>query len=312
MSAQLTASQIVHCAAGAPRLASCDGAESVGAAGDLFSAPGPAALLSRSRCWLCGGEAARSAALDDWLGDTFTSHNRARAPASDRVCEACVFLCGRLSPVPGRPAKEGKNGAPNYRNFSHLYDAGASPAYLNASKGEKPAILSFLRREKCGAWFAAIADTGQKHVIPFAPVNPAGARSGIALFEEREIIIPSPTSAAWALIDDTIALLTAGATKEEIGRGDYGSRAWQLCGPQVRAYENAHGRNRGCTWFDLSLWLSQRDEAVVGERMEREKIERAEKKKVSAAASRPAKKTRAKNDVAPTVHMEAPAHGQAD
>lgn len=181
------------------------------------------------------------------------------------------------------------------RNFSHLFDAGAVQPWVTASKGEKPVIRNFLQSQKRGAWFAAVADSGQKHVAPFAPVNPTGSRGGVILFEEAEIVVPGGGAPGWAIVDATAALLTAGATKEEVGRGDYGPRSWQLCGPQVRAYEAAWGaRQRGSAWFSLALWLAQRDEAEVAERMEREKVERAEKKALDAAADKRERATRGK------------------
>ena len=39
----------------------------------------------------------------------------------------------------------------------------AGLGYVNASKGEKPALRAFLSRHHEAAWFAAIAASGQKH-----------------------------------------------------------------------------------------------------------------------------------------------------
>ena len=91
-----------------------------------------------------------------------------------------MFICSRTSPVPGRPAKEGKKFGGNFRNYTHLWD---ERGYANASKGEKPVIREFLARNHAGPWFAAIADSGQKHVLPFARLNGPG-RPGIVLLDE--------------------------------------------------------------------------------------------------------------------------------
>lgn len=237
-----------------------------------------------SRCWQCGAPTSRGLEVQDWMGSNYTSQNRTRSPAAEHVCEACVFICSRTSPVPGREAKEGKKFGGNYRNYSHLYDAGR---YLNASKGEKPAILAFLRGPKVGPWFAAIADSGQKHVIPWTPVNLAGR--GRVMFDETEIALPN--AEGWALVDDMAALLTAGATKEEIAEGTYGPRVWTLCREQMEAFEARWGGQRGPAWFALALWLAQRDEAQVAERLEAEKQAKAEAKARAKAprAAKPAK-----------------------
>jgi hypothetical protein len=225
------------------------------------------------RCWLCAGAALRGKRVEEWQGALFTGQNKVRCPTAEWVCEACVWVCARSSPVPGRPAKDGKQ-PPNFRNFSHLYDAGT---YLTASKGEKPAILEFLKRPKAGPWFAAVADSGQKHVVPWAPVNPPGTKVGRVLFEEQ--LVRLPDAGGWGLVADIAALLTAGATKEEVGSGDYTSWAWMRCPREIGVFEAAHRGERHGAWWTLALWLAQRDEEAVAERVEREKAVNAEKAK---------------------------------
>lgn len=228
-------------------------------------------------CWVCGAETMRGLARERWMGANYQNQTMAAAPLSPVVCEACIFIMSRISPVPGRPAQEGKKFGANFRNVSHLYDASAPVPYLNASKGEKPAILRFLRAPHGGLWFAAIADSGQKHVLPWTPLNPPGAR-GRVRFEEATVTLPD--ARGWGVVDDLAALLTAGATKEEIERGEYTPRAWSLCGDRVRAFERTWGEAlRGGDWFALALWLSQRDEVAVAARMAAEKDAKEAKKK---------------------------------
>lgn len=224
-------------------------------------------------CWLCGGEMERGVPVDDWMGATFTNQNKIRSPTSSHICEACVFVTARFSPVPGKPPAEGKKEGPRFSNLSHLWERApdGAIAYRAASKGEKPVILEFLRRPHAGEWFAAVADTGQKHVLPWTPINPAGARPGRVLFEELAITLPP----SFGLVDEIAALLTAGATKEEVGRGDYTAWSWTRCPREVEAFERQHGAKRGSSWWALALWLAQRDEEAVKIREEQEKAARA-------------------------------------
>lgn len=228
---------------------------------------GCAELPRGALCWMCGGAAGRGTERAGWAGASFTGQNKVRVPSSPWVCEPCVWVCSRVSPVPGRPAKPGKTLGGNFRNYSHLYErtAGGGVEYVNASKGEKPAILAFLRRRHAGEWFAAIADSGQKHVLPWTPINPAGARRGRVLFEEALVRLPGDDG-GWSLVDEIAALLTAGASKEEVARGDYGAGAWGRCEAAIRSFERAWSWQRGSAWFDLALWLGQRDEVAVAER----------------------------------------------
>jgi hypothetical protein len=215
----------------------------------------------------------------DWLTDTFTSHTRAAVPASDIVCEACCFVCSRLSPVLGREAKEGKKLGGNFRNFSHLWD---ERGYANASKGEKPLIRAFLARRHAAPWFAAIADSGQKHVLPWAPMNGPG-RAGRVLFDEQTIAVPEDQS----LVAEMAALLTAGATKDEMTTGEYRSQTYERCANEVAVFERAHASARRSGWFTLALWLAQRDEDAVERRQGAEKEAKDAKRKPVRKAPHP-------------------------
>lgn len=243
---EMTPSQIVHAVCGAHRVESC--------------------IASSGHCWLCAGTLTRGEPVDSWNGASFTGQNRVRCPNATHVCEACVFVCARLSPVPGRPPKEGKSFGGNFRNYSHLWERGASPEYANASKGEKSVIREFLARHHRGDWFAALADSGQKHTLPWAPMNGPG-RGGLVLFDEQLVRLPE----SLALVDEMTMLLTAGATKDELGTGNYSARAWQLCGTSLHTFERAQSGERGGAWFGLSLWLAQRDEEAVQRRLAAEK-----------------------------------------
>lgn len=248
-----TCSQIIHAVCGYPSDERCGEA--------------------RGNCYVCGGVVSRGISVREWMLDSYTDQNRVAVPSAEFVCEGCCFVMARCSPVPGRPPKDGKQFGGNFRNYSHMYEQGAETQYVNASKGEKPAIREFLAREHRGQWFAAIADSGQKHVLPYTPINPPG-RVGLVLFDEALVTVGDP-----GLVDVICQLLTDGATKDEIARRDYRPATWQRLGKdRIRAFERDHGRNRG-HWFGLALWLAQRDESEVSERLEREKQQKEEEKK---------------------------------
>lgn len=289
-------SQIVWVAHGSPRIDGCGGAED----------------QRPLRCYLCGGQIDRGMLVAKWMGSGFTDQSRARNPAGSHVCEACCYVTSRTSSVLGRPPgacsvcdgtlhvvkvpKAGKGSrsrkgdecpkcdgtgknpsGSNMRNVSHLYEQGwtgrMAPGYANASKGEKPAIRAFLERRHQGAWFAAIADTGQRHMLPFTPLNGPG-RTGFVLFEESLVFVPE----SLVLVADMAALLTEGATKAELQSGNYGPSSWRLCETLIRTFEAEIRHTRGAPWFALALWLAQRDEEKVQARLVREKENRDAKR----------------------------------
>lgn len=184
----------------------------------------------------------------------------------------------------------GRDRGANWRNYALLFDASETPALHVLSKGFKPEIRAWLRRPHKGPWFAALADTGQKHVLPWTPVN-YGPKRGRARFEEREFALPDEQR--FALLDDLEALLTAGATKEEVLVGSYSASTYLRCGDAVDAFERQWSTERGSVWWDLAVWLSQRDEAKVAERLEAEKRALVERKKREKEAAKKPQKERA-------------------
>ena len=211
-------------------------------------------------CWHCGAGMSRGMPVSDWQGATFVGQNRVRYAAGTHICEACIWVMSKKSPVPGKGAKEGANGAPNWRNFSVLVDG---DGLVVASKGEKPLIREWLQcpHPRTSPWIAAIADSGQKHVVPYAPLNFC-ERGGIVQFEEEVVRLGD-----FAIVTRAADLLTAGATKDEMLSGDYGN-AWTLCREGVREFEKDFSTLRGGVWFRLAIWLAQRDEAAVAARLE--------------------------------------------
>lgn len=178
----------------------------------------------------------------------------------------------------------------NFRNVSHLYDPDWDPparvlsdeaaqlyaraqqalgdhphagiwfsaprkGYMNASKGDKQIIRAFIEREKPGIWFAAIADSGQKHVLPFARLNGRG-RSGVVLLDDLQVSVPDDVSLIGGIAD----ALTAKITKEEIETGDYTIHTMRYRREIAMAFEERFSRARGSSWFVLALWLAQREE----------------------------------------------------
>jgi hypothetical protein len=235
--------------------------------------------VGEARCWMCAASTLRGMDRESWQGSLFTGQNKVRAPESLVVCEACIFVCARSSPVPGKPAtgtKVDKAGnvvdkaPPNFRNFSHLVERGPDGrlVHIAASKGEKPLIREFLARRHAGPWMAAIADSGQKHVIPWTPINPGGPGRGRVLFDEQLVALGDVS-----LVDDMTALLSKGVTKEEIAAGDYGYLSWRHCGADVSRFEEERSGLRRSAWFDLALWLAQRDEEKVEAEFARRKEE---------------------------------------
>jgi hypothetical protein len=232
--AHRAASAVVHAAAGSPPF--------------VDARPLPAG----ARCWLCASSATRGVERVPWEGSNYQDQNTCRDQGSPYVCEACAYACSWVAP-PGVEIAAGKQRGPCLRQYTHLYDG---DGYAYGNKAQKPLILAWLRKPKHPPWFAAIADSGQKHLLPWTPVN-LGQR-GRVMFETT--LVELPDAERWQLVDDLVALLTHGVTKDELDRGDYRPRILAHVADDVRAFEARWSGERGGRWWALALWLSQRDE----------------------------------------------------
>ncbi len=231
-----------------------------------------------ARCALCAGLAARGLAMVKWSGAESLILDKLTLPSSPWVCAPCLWATAWNAP-PGRAAKEGQSRGPAPPMYSHHAvlsdDATALVSYANASKGEKPAILGWLRADKPGPWWCVVADMGKKHLIPWAPLNPPG-RDGVVLLDEQEV-----TLGDFALVDAMVHVLTVGATKATVETGAYTPNEWTRCPADLQAFEARWGGLRGSAWFSLGLWLAQRDEAAVEQRMADEKVAREARKEAA-------------------------------
>lgn len=214
---------------------------------------GATALPRCVECWICAGPAAIGAPVAKGVAKTFLDGRRCRG-AGDAVCAACMAaMSKRQFTIEGA-------GRAAPANLSHWGD---DLGYSFGTKSDKARILAFLTAPKAGRWFAAIADSGQKHVLPFARFNSGGGVAGIVEFETESVLVP-PTAATDAA--RITALLDAGVSKTGILSGDYYPRQVVAAGFDViDAFEAWAKHRRGSGWFSLAVWLAQKGEETACE-----------------------------------------------
>lgn len=206
-------------------------------------------------CWLCGGRALPDGArVEEWIRRGFTTANEALCKSSPWICAACVYTTARLSPVPGRPPKEGKAHGGNFRNYAHMVEmTDGAVRYENASKGETERIVAFLQREKRGRWWCCVSESGQKHTLQYAPPNGPGVH-GLVRMDEGTV---RTFADAWRAYERVCELLDLGARKVWVRSGDWPHPFVRKHRDTVEAFERdfAHMRWRGD--FALVLYLAK-------------------------------------------------------
>lgn len=220
----------------------------------------PGVEPSVGSCWYCGAALERGMPVSTWAGEGFNAYARAQRradPTATTICEACVFVCSRLSPVPFRPAKAGKKLGGNYRNYSHAAERSPSGVrYVNANKAEVSTLVTFLRDAgQCGRWAMAVASSGQKHVIPHAVVNEPGQRTAAIAFEELTVRVQ--IDQLLALVAEADALRVASrCSADAIATGSYHPKDLQRALGHVREFEAKHARLRGGGVLELAAFLT--------------------------------------------------------
>jgi len=208
-------------------------------------------------CRFCGAENI-GVEFDEWVKDTFTDFDKLRI--GNIVCDACLFFFNEKSDELAKIMCKDK--PQRMRNYSHFIVAGN---WIPLSKGNKDKMKDLL----FGSPFpelAAIADSGQKHIVFRAERNRPGSKCGWVQFEEQSLFfIPEE----FKLHLDNIERLYAGFSKDEICGGKY--QSWRIMQFGVDRWievEKEIKIIRGSLIFHLALFLAQREEQDAAGRNE--------------------------------------------
>lgn len=200
-------------------------------------------------CRICGQDG-EGQLFEQWVKPTFTDWDKLKP--GNIICTDCLFWFDERSEELAR--RVGKEKPQRMRNYSHFVVNGE---WIPLSKGDKRRMQKLL----LGAPFpelAAIAQSGQKHIIFRAPYNPVGSETGWVQFEEQSMfVIP----AALRAMLDMIEALYVTFSKAEIETGQYKQyriRAFGL--EEWAALEREVTEWRGKPLFDLALFLAQKPE----------------------------------------------------
>jgi hypothetical protein len=217
----------------------------------LYNAAGspPMAGHQIGACRICG-LIGNGLPFSAWVKDTFTDHDKLQS--GEIICEACQFAFVESSAELARLV--GKDKPQRMRNYSHFVNGGE---WRPLSKGNKDVMRSLL----LGSSFpelAIIADSGQKHIIFRARVNPPGGTRGYVQIEEQTAYIDRQEL---EVMLGLVERLYAGFSKSEIETGRYAQHRILKFGliPWT-ALENVIKRRRGGDVLRLALFLAQRED----------------------------------------------------
>jgi len=188
--------------------------------------------------------------FEKWVKPTFTDHDKLLA--GDGVCSDCLFWFNERSKE--LATLVGKDKPQRMRNYSHFVQV---DKWMPLSKGNKQRMQEILFTYPFPT-LAAIADSGQKHIVFRARRNPPDSTCGWIQFEEQALFVqPQELKDLLELIET----LYAHFSKGEIETGDYKSyRVMSFGVERWQGLEEQVNPRRGSLLFKVALFLAQRRE----------------------------------------------------
>ena len=199
-------------------------------------------------CRICGSD---GTGLDfqSWVRKTFTDHDL--LVPGDIICHACQLLFDERNEALARCVDKEK--PQRMRNYSHFVVDGR---WIPLSKGNKGAMADLLLSESFPE-MAVVSQSGQKHLLFRAAVNPRGASAGYVQFEEQQVYVQPNELLELLQIVET---LYDTFSKTEIETGNYSQHRIRDFGlSQWYTLESRIYRQRGTLLFELALFLAQKE-----------------------------------------------------
>lgn len=216
----------------------------------------------QGQCRMCGlsGE---GELFDKWVKPTFTNYDKLKQ--GNIICNDCLFWFNEADTNLAKIV--GKDKPQRMRNYSHFIVNGQ---WTPLSKAHKRRMLELLSVPNAFPELAVIADSGQKHIAFQAKRNEAGQSEGWVQFEEAALwVVPNKLKALIAVIEEMKQGFSEGVIESAEYEGafviKFGFAKWQRL-------ENVIKQHRGTLLFNLALFLSQREDKAVEEKVV-EKVE---------------------------------------
>jgi len=198
-------------------------------------------------CRICGKQAIGDD-FNSWARPTFTNWDVLYP--GDIICEDCAFWFQQKSTA--LQEKMGKDKPQKMQNYSHFVIDGE---WIPLSKSDKSRMTELLLGDQFPE-LAAIADSGQKHIVFRAIRNPRRSKEGWVQFEEQAIFVEPEK--LQLILDATIELYET-FSKTEIQSGKYSSNRIMKFGlNRWQKLENRIKYLRGSKLFDLAIYLTQK------------------------------------------------------
>lgn len=210
-------------------------------------------------CCVCGGDGAPVVDADGQLSDSFSAHRDMASISSRGLCVACAHAMAGKPPATWRlwsvlwredGVSESRAGAP----WSGL-------GLTLTNRAQTRMLLTTLLHPPACAWGMALADSGQIHVMPLAPLNLAGVRAWHVRLERNNV--RCAPDGFRMLVHACASLVAAGFTRTEVEALEphssslvkYGAHVWRQHAAVLRSVVRS-------PLMDLALFMVRKEEAA--------------------------------------------------
>lgn len=207
-------------------------------------------------CLVCGTPAEQSASAKDALGANFDLLTATR-PDSTRVCPACAWALAGKPPATLRMWSIVTTGGTPLPPSPATAPASGSSLHLCNRRDMSAVVTALTSPPADDAWAVAVAVSGQKHLLPYTPVNHGGG-PWLARFEAATVRCDPALFAG--LVGAAADLRRTGHHPDRIREADPsipaltgdGLTAWRRHAPLIRPHA-------GSQILDLALYLTTKE-----------------------------------------------------
>lgn len=212
-------------------------------------------------CYLCGKPASKPLEL----ASTFTSHSSCKVPKSDKMCDRChSTIAGEQKQMWYWNEGKGKWSKLFGRSLSRIYQGETLIApTVEGDKEGLPIVKNLLTRADIRSFLVnppeppftlAIAETGQKHILPWA--QEAESKTLFPVQFELDTLYLNHADFL-KLLNNYEFLMGLGFSKTEIDSGDYRSdRLMKVMGDEFFAREEVIALHRGSRLLQLVSFVA--------------------------------------------------------
>jgi hypothetical protein len=170
-------------------------------------------------CTVCGAHVSQTVPARLTAGNKTFTDQHLLAARSDVTCYPCAWVMAGKPPHALRmwtvACAPGRDLGPC--NPKQVITDRPRPGLLLTARDDMRQVARLLCSPPAGPWCAAVAETGQKHTLPWTPVNHGGGRWQVRM--DQADVVSDPAEFA-ALLSRSAVLRKAGFTGDEISSMD--------------------------------------------------------------------------------------------